>query len=170
MKEEIIVFSRKTGGGVFFDTGSYWVHFVQSCIGLNPIELNGQSEFKGPNNVDLTFEVYMLFSNDIRTDFLCSFERPFEATHWLQFEKARFRIRNFFRAALGDHSIVIDIKDADTQEIKKIVFSPQNYYINQLNFLLKVFEGEGKNIPLSQSGDRVKIMEKIYQRALLKNR
>ncbi|MFV9644347.1 MAG: Gfo/Idh/MocA family protein [Desulfobacterales bacterium] len=153
------------GGGAFFDMGSYWIQFIQSCIGPEIQEFSGKADFTRPNGVDLTFEAYIVLPNSVRADFLCSFERPFEANHWLEFEKARLRIRNFFRAALGDHVITIDIKHMDTNKIDKLSFPPQNYYFNQLNFFLNVIKGTEENIPLSQSYDRVKIMEDIYQKA-----
>ena len=150
------------GGGVFFDVGSYWIQFVQACIGLPPDTIEAHSDFDGPNGIDMTFEARMDFAQGVSAAFCCSFERAFEVTHWLQLENARMRIRNFFRPAFGNQAMAIDVHHLETGEREKIKFPPQNYYCNQLDFFLRVIEGKAKNIPLMQIRERVKLMEQIY--------
>ena len=155
-------FFPEKGGGVFFDNGPYWIQFVQSCIGLEPKSFEGISNFNGPNGTDWNFEGRMVFSDGVYAEFLASYELPYEAIHWLQFEKIKIRIRNFSRPAFGNYKLYIDNYHIDTGEKEKISFPSQNYYFNQLNFFLRVIEGKENNISLNSSRERVNIMEKIY--------
>ena len=160
--------SPEKGGGAFFDLGSYWLQFIQECIGLHPQSFYGKSDFSGPNGIDLTFEAVLEYANGVKSEFLCSFQRPFEANHWLEFEKSKVRIRNFFGPALGTHSMNIDIKEKDLDKTEKIVFSAQNYYVNQLKYFVKLIEGK-EHIDYFQYQERVRLMSDIYQLAYLES-
>lgn len=164
-EEDNYRFSPEKGGGVFFDVGTYWVQFIQSCVGLHPKSIRGRSDFRGPNGIDLTFEAWMDFQDGIRTEFLCSFERSFEASHWLKFKKTEIGIRNFLRPTIGKQMISIEIHHLGNNKRQQISFIPENYYCNQLNFFLRVIKGKEKSFPLVRSGERVRIMEDIYNAA-----
>ena len=156
------------GGGVFFDLGSYWVQFMQICLGLQPVSYDGQSDFDGPNGIDTTFEAVMNYQDGAQGTFLCSFELPYEATHLMYFDKARIRIRDFFRAAVGSHSISIDIKEEHKLGMDRIIFDSQNYYVNQLDSFLRTIIGDIEKPNMFEYKERVKIMEQVYRSALCK--
>lgn len=84
----------------------------------------------------------------------------------LELEKAHIKIQNFFRPLFGIQAMSIDIHHLEIGETEKIKFPVQNYYVNQLEFFLRVLEGREKNFPLSQTRERVKIMEDIYRMAI----
>jgi NDP-hexose-3-ketoreductase len=149
------------GGGAFFDLGTYWIQFVQICLGLQPDAIAAQAIFNKPDGVDVAFEALLRFSNGAIAEFDCSFDRPFEANHWLELEKAHIEIRNFFRPLFGIQAMSIDIHHLENGETEKIKFTVQNYYINQLEFFLEIVEGKKENIPLAQTRERIKIIQEI---------
>lgn len=156
-------FHKKMGGGVFYDSASYWIQFVQSIIHEQPLGIEGKSDFSGPNSIDDEFQAQMIFPGSMVANFHCSYNRPFEASHRIQFEEALIHIGNFFRPIFGKAKLIMDIIHKGEKE--RIVFPPQNYYINQLKFFASVIRGEIKNIPLSEYEVRVNLMESIYTTA-----
>nr|AAT37519.1 unknown [Prochloron didemni] len=162
-------FASEQGGGAFLDLGTYWIQLVQMSLGLQPDTIEAQCELNRPDGVDLIFEARLNFPQGSFTTFYCSFEHSFEAHHWIKFEKAQIKVRNFLRPMFGQ-SITLEICPVDTEEIEKFKFPAQNYYVNQLNFFSQVIAGKIENIPLIQSRDRVKLMEEIYNLAHQKYR
>lgn len=161
---------KALGGGAFWDEGPYWIQFIQYILGLQPKTYNGYSDFSGPDGCDWTFQASMAYKGGIHVDFTTSFEMPYEATHWLVFDKATVRISNFFRASMGNFKINIDIEALETGVKEKLSFEPQNYYVNQLDFFSHVLGGTMPNISLNQSTDRIRIMENIYMDAKKNNK
>jgi len=159
-------FSPEQGGGAFFDLGTYWIQLVQICLGLQPDVIAAQATLNKPGGVDVAFEARLGFSNGALAEFDCSFDRPFEANHCLELEKAHIKIRNFFRPLFGIQSMSLDVYNLDRGEREIIKFPVQNYYINQLEFFVQMLAGREQNLPLSQSRDRVKIVEAIHRVAI----
>ncbi len=153
------------GGGSFYDLAPYWIQFVQSILGLDTVSFEGKSDFSGPNSCDFTFSAKMRFGKDIEANFLASFEMPYEASHEILFEKGSIKIENFFRANMGKHKMSLNIEDRESGTAEEVGFPPQNYYINQLEFFSDVIKGDRKNIDIDESGERVKMMEAIYNNA-----
>lgn len=151
------------GGGSFNDLGCYWLQFLQKTVGLVPREYVGKSLFNGPNGCDLTFEAELHYADGFYAKVITSFERPYKASHTLYFEQATVTIHDFFRASLGNYKITIKIEKILGSE--KIVCEPQNYYANQLSFFYEVITGVKQNFPLSDSFERIKLSELIYQSA-----
>lgn len=154
--------SKTMGGGVFWDEAVYWLQFIQTFMGLAPIFIKGESEFSGPNGIDLSYKAQMRFEDNVHSFLSCSYENPYKYDHYVEFENAKLRIRNFLRPALGYHKMAIDIQDIDGLQIDRIEFLPQNYYENQLDFFIKVISKEIENIPLEKSFERIRLMEEIY--------
>jgi NDP-hexose-3-ketoreductase len=159
-------FSPEQGGGAFFDLGTYWIQLVQLCLGLQPDAIAAEAVFNKPDGVDLAFNARLDFPQGAIAEFDCSFERPFEANHWLELETAQIKIRNFFRPLFDIQAMSLDIQHLKTGETEKLKFPVQNYYVNQLDFFLRVLEGSAKNVSLSQTRERVKIMGEIYRVAI----
>lgn len=59
----------------------------------------------------------------------------------------------------------LDVHHLDTDETEKIKFPVQNYYVNQLEFFLRVIEVSEKKLHLSQARERVKLIKNIYNSA-----
>ncbi|WP_379128440.1 Gfo/Idh/MocA family oxidoreductase [Paenibacillus sp. sgz500958] len=156
-------FKPEYGGGCFIDECSYWLQFIQKAIGLKPQVMDGFSTFSGINQCDWTFNATLQYEDGVEVEFLGSFEMPNNATHWLEFEKANVRISGFFKPCYGDYKIVIQIENIEEGTTEKLVYSPQNYYVNQLQFFAEVIRGERDNIPLSESFERIATMNAIYE-------
>ncbi|MEK5466567.1 Gfo/Idh/MocA family oxidoreductase [Paenibacillus sp. FSL R7-0210] len=156
-------FKPEYGGGCFIDECSYWLQFIQKVIGLKPQTLDGFSTFSGVNQCDWTFHAALQYEGGVEAEFLGSFEMPNNATHWLEFERARVRISGFFKPCYGDYKIIIQVEHTEAGTTDRLVYSPQNYYVNQLKFLAEVLGGTRENIPLSESYERVATMNAIYE-------
>lgn len=154
-------FSREYGGGAFLDLGTYWIQLVQLCLGLEPNAIAAEATLNRPDGVDVACNVRLTFPQGAIAEFDCGFDRPFEANHWLELEKAHIKIRNFFRPLLGIQSLSLDVHHLDTGEKEMIKFPVQSYYVNQLEFFGQILEGKAQNFPLSQIRERVKIIEEI---------
>ncbi len=150
------------GGGVFYEEGLLWCEITQLCCGLDPIQFSGKSDFAGPNGIDATFEAKVIFADGVISELLCSYELPYAANHWLEFEEAQIKIRNFWKPCFGHLQINFDVTHTKTGKREKIFFEPENYYTNQIKYFLDVIEGKKNNIPLTLSRDRIILMEKIY--------
>jgi NDP-hexose-3-ketoreductase len=153
------------GGGCFFDLSPYWLQFIQVILGLEPDSYEGCSDFSGINRSDFAFAAQMRFRDGVAAEFAASFEQAYTANHELIFTQGRLRVENFFRANLGKHQIALQIENWESGATEVVAFPPQNYYLNQLEFLVKVVAGETANIDLEESGQRVKLMELIYRDA-----
>jgi NDP-hexose-3-ketoreductase len=153
------------GGGCFFDLSPYWLQFIQVILGLTPDSYEGRSDFSGINRSDFSFSAQMRFSDGVTAEFTASFERAYSANHELIFARGRLGLENFFRANLGRRQITLQIDNWESGATEVVAFPPQNYYLNQLEFLVKVVAGEAANIDLEESGRRVKLMELIYRDA-----
>jgi predicted dehydrogenase len=158
-------FKPEYGGGCFIDESSYWLQFIQRMLGLNPLSYEGRSDFAGYNGCDWTFHAQLNYPGDVEVEFLGSFEMPNNATHWLEFEDAEVKIHNFFKPCYGNYKIVVQIDNVKQGIKEKLEYAPQNYYVNQLDFFSSVIHGERNNIQLSESYERIKMMEMIYSSA-----
>ncbi len=158
-------FLPRRGSGVFHDVGPYWVQFVQHCAGLAVETVEGFSDFSGVNGVDTTFEAKMKLSGGVEAEFLGSFERPFCATHWLRFEAARARVRNFLQPRRGPYAVRLDVHDTHSGERSSSVCGPEDHYLRQLEFFSRVLTGEVENLPFALSRERTKIIEAVFDSA-----
>ncbi len=156
------------GGGAFYDLSCYWLQFLQFITDVAPVSYNGFSKFDGPNNCDWTFNACVKYSDGLESNFVASFELPYKVEHILEFEKAKVKVNDFFRACLGNYKITVTIENKDNEFKEKLTFDAQNYYVNQLMFLLDVINGNKENISLMQSYDRIRLMENIYRSAKVK--
>ncbi|MFC4101444.1 Gfo/Idh/MocA family protein [Paenibacillus xanthanilyticus] len=161
-------FYPELGGGVFRDEGPYWLQFVQAVAGLAPVTYEGRSDFAGPHGSDWRFDASLSLPSGAAASFHASFDEPYQATHWIELEQARIRVKDFFRARLGRFKITLDILGYDDTRIGKIEFEPQNYYENQLTFFADVIAGRRPGVPDAQVQERTRLFEAIYQSAAAK--
>jgi NDP-hexose-3-ketoreductase len=153
------------GGGVFYDLGSYWLQLTQKLTSVNDASCKGISRFNGPNGCDWSFEASLRTKAVVVSMFEGSFEKPYQASHEIIFESGKIVMNNVFGGNLGHHRLKLKISDHDkgTEETRE--FEPQNYYESQLNFFADVILGKRKNIPLSETLERIELMERIYSSA-----
>jgi len=156
-------FSRPLGGGAFFDLGVYWVQFLQRCIGLHGYRSAARAERAAPDGVDLSFAARLEFPNGQRCELSCSFERAFAANHRLTFEQAQVTVGNFLRPTFGLQALWLDIEQPGRTD--KLRFPAQNYYAAQLEFFIRVIEGEAEPEPLADVRERVAALAAIYGQA-----
>ncbi len=155
----------RPGSGVFHDVGSYWLQFVQLCAGLSATAVEGVSEFSGAGGVDTTFEAQLELSNGVETEFLGSFERPYRATHWLRFERARVRIRNFLQPRPGPYAVRLDVHDTQTGERSSTICGPEDHYLRQLEAFARLVAGPVEGRQLAASRERTEVMAAVYASA-----
>ena len=153
------------GGGVFIHDAVYWLQFVQKCIGLNPNNINAYSKFDGPGGIELSLDARMDYSNGLFSTFSCSWKKPFKAKHSLKFENAEVIIPNFLKPSFGISKFKIEIKDLKSNS-EFIEFIPQDYYVNQLNYIYNsIINKENSRGLFELSVERIVIMEKLYKKA-----
>ncbi|MCD1257608.1 Gfo/Idh/MocA family oxidoreductase [Paenibacillus athensensis] len=153
------------GGGSFYDLGCYWLQFLQSTVGLEPVAYEGRSAFAGLNGCDWTFDTELRYESGLTARLTTSFEQAYKASHTLHFEAATVTVVDFFRANLGPYAITLKIEDRTTGATSKWVSPPQHYYQNQLLFFSDVLDGIRDNVPLTASLERIRLQELIYQSA-----
>jgi len=153
------------GGSVFFEEGLLWCHLTQICLGLEPLDFDTQCDFNGPNGGDHIFQTKLTFQNGVTSELFCSYAHPYQADHFINFEKAEIKIKNFWRPTFGFQKLKMEINNFNSVENEDYVFESQNYFFNQLNFFIDVIEKKKKNIPIHESFERIELMEKIYNKA-----
>ena len=153
------------GGSVFFDEGLLWCHLTQLCIGLHPVAFDAHCDFNGPHGGDHTFQASLTFPNGVTSAVFCSLAHPYQADHVLEFEKAVVTVKNFWRPTFGKQKLTVEIAQPNAPEAVRRVFEPQNYFSNQLAFFSDVIQGKTDNVPITDSLERIKIMEKIFHSA-----
>lgn len=119
---------KNLGGGVFLDQSSYWLQFIQTLVGLDfkkyQVIVN---EYRNDVDWDVCCEGKI---GNVDIQFEASYDKKYEVSHELLFERATLKVKNFFRAAMGNFKITVEICEGD--KISKQIFQPQNYYYNQL--------------------------------------
>jgi predicted dehydrogenase len=154
-------FNPASGGGIFWDVASYWLQFLQKCIGSNPFFATGRSLFDGPNGIDQDFYAEIEFNNHIKSTLFCSLRYPFIAQHTIEFENGKIVIGNFLRPAIRKSTLPICLIDNNNCK-KVIIFKPECYYTNQLSFFIDIINGRKKNYTFDFILDRINTIENIY--------
>ncbi len=161
--------SPDMGGVCFYDVGSYWLQFVQCLLGLDFKKLTAHSEFNGPNGCDWSFIAGLTYENGVEIQLEASFEKPYRASHTLEFEKGRLIVKDFFRCIYNNVKFYMEEEDYNSGVKNKIVFPPQNFYANQLAFFCDVMDCKRENADFGESIERVRVMENIFKSALQSN-
>ncbi|MFC0114321.1 Gfo/Idh/MocA family protein [Kibdelosporangium aridum] len=141
------------GGGIFFDTASYWLQAVQSTVGLDGASGEGESAFDGPNGTDTSFEARLKWADGTQATLDCSIGQKHVAEVEFFFESASVRVRNLLRPVAVPLPLNLSIKGERT-EIRS--FPPVGYYDAQLD---RLFTTE------DSAGERVALMAGIYAAA-----
>lgn len=160
--------SSQMGGGCFWDLGSYWAQFIQYILSFDIKSYTAYSDFDGPNNCDWNFRADILHKNGVKIHLSTSFEKPYQIEHILKFDTGKLVIEDFFKCRFHNVEFIIKEYDFSKDICNEILFSPQNFYINQLQFFSNALQGNISNIDFNDSIERIELMEKIYSLALNK--
>jgi predicted dehydrogenase len=151
------------GGGIFFDTASYWLQAVQGVAGLNGGPGIGRSTFDGPNGVDRQFHAELTADNGVTAVLDAQLGEPHVAEHEFVFDRAAIRLRQFLRPTVGALPLNLVIQPADgVRQVR--AFAPIAYYDRQLENLRTLLAG-GRAAAAAAAADfssRIASMSAIY--------
>jgi predicted dehydrogenase len=133
------------GGGIFFDSASYWLQAVQSTVGLAGASGTGESAFDGPNGTDTSFRASLTWTDDREATLDCSVGEKHVAEVEFFFESASVRVRNLLRPVAAALPLNLAIRGAQT-EIRS--FPPIGYYDAQLDRLFTALDAPGERVAL----------------------
>lgn len=160
------------GGGCLWDLGCYWLQFLQLFTRLDQTELEGRSQFDGPNGCDWTFQAQATLRDGVKAEALLSFEQPYACRHVLHFEQATVTINDFFRCNLGFYKLKFKIvpvrRNGSDIEVQQRMFEPANYYVNQLHTFVRDVQQHQPGQPneqLDEAADRIRALSTLYQSA-----
>jgi predicted dehydrogenase len=148
------------GGGIFYDAASYWLQAVQATIGLEPVRVEGRSDFDGPNGVDRSFEASLRWATGVEATLTADVGEQHVSDHVFTFERATVKLRNFLRPVVGavPLNLVVTPTDGDRQVIS---FPAISYYARQLARIL-----DSTTDDLAAATPRIALMERIHSDAL----
>jgi predicted dehydrogenase len=150
------------GGSVFFEEGVLWCQITQKYFGLNPLSFDSHCDFNGPFGGDHQFEAHLRFPDNVESCLYCSYDDPYEANHWFEFDHATLLVKNFWRPTFGFVNLKIEIQPNLFRK-EYIVFKQQNYFYNQLVSFYKNYNNVLENRFLNESFERIRLMEHIYK-------
>lgn len=160
------------GGGCLWDLGCYWLQFLQLFTRLDQTELEGRSQFDGPNGCDWTFHAHATLRDGIQAEAVLSFEQPYACRHVLHFEQATLTINDFFRCNLGFYKLkfkIVPLRHSGVEtEVQQRIFEPANYYVNQLHTFVRDVQQHQPgqpNEPLAEATDRIRALTTLYRSA-----
>ncbi|MEK5027634.1 Gfo/Idh/MocA family protein [Paenibacillus sp. FSL M7-1046] len=150
---------KSKGGGAFADLGCYWLQFVENIVGLQHVQISGQSQFDGPDGCDWTFQASLKYDSGLDAECLISFELPYRASHTLYFDQTVLTVPDFLRPLKGFYPMKIrhDLPD-DRSTVQD--FEPMNYYVNQLRAFVEIMDGT-REAGLERSLERVTLQARM---------
>ena len=154
------------GGGIFLDSATYWLHAVQTTVGLAGAHGSGRSEFDGPNGVDRSFAALLSWDNGVESVLECEVGEGHAAEHEFTFAAASVRVRGFLRPTAGALPLNLLIRRSDGTK-KVHGFEPVSYYERQLDRIraIVITGSGGDEVELTAAGERVAVTDAIYRRA-----
>ena len=154
------------GGGIFLDSATYWLHAVQTTVGLAGAHGSGRSAFGGPNGVDRSFEAVLGWDNGVESVLECEVGDGHTAEHEFTFAAASVRVRGFLRPIAGALPLNLLIRPSDGT-VKVHGFEPISYYERQLDRIRAIVStgSGGDEVQLTAAGERVAMTDAIYRRA-----
>jgi len=157
------------GGGIFYDSASYWLQALQATVGLDePLEVSGSSDFDGPNGVDYSFHAAIRWPSGTKAVLNCNFGEQHTADHIFTFDQAVIKARNFLRPMAGPVPVNLVVVPT-TGDRKVLAFPATSYYESQLTRILGTppdhTEDGAAGDDLVAAGARVRLMAEIYAAA-----
>lgn len=151
------------GGGVFRDEVVHGLLLAQKLFAGEPERMEGSGTFDA-RGIDRAFRGRLHFPEG-SAELICSWERHFIARHRLVYEAAVVEVRNFLRPYFGRLPLPVHVLDHDGALLERVVLEPACYFTDQLAFMAAVIAGERPNHPWSETVQRTRWMEAVYQAA-----
>lgn len=150
------------GGGIFFDSSSYWLQAVQAVCGLAEATGTGHSDFCGPNGVDTSFRSRLTWQDGRECVLDCCFDAKHIAQHEFVFERAVARLRHFLLPIAGPAPLNVVVRaDDSTREV--LSFPPVAYYELQFGRVRELLtSGASDRDGESAAVERIRLMAAIY--------
>jgi predicted dehydrogenase len=150
------------GGGIFFDSASYWLQALQSTAGIDGVTGTGKSAFDGPHGADTSFHAALRSADGWEATLTCEVGDRHAGEVEFVFETASVRIRNLFRPIAGALPLNLAIRheSGDTQ-IRS--FAAVSYYDAQLDRIHGLFSCAGDELAAARA--RIDLMVQIYAAA-----
>jgi predicted dehydrogenase len=147
------------GGGIFYDSASYWLQALQATVGLDEVEASGSSDFDGPNGVDHSFRATLQWPDGAEAVLDCTFGDQHVADHVFTFDQAVIKVRNFLRPMAG--AVPVNLVIVPTTGDRKVIgFPAASYYETQLTRILGSSADD-----LELAAPRIALMAEIYAAA-----
>jgi predicted dehydrogenase len=164
-KDDSYRFKKECGGSVFWDESFLWSHLLQHVGVIELDKIEAQIKFNEPNGIDVEFQSNIQMVNGLKSEALFSYQRPFEFTHWLYFDKMEIKLRNFIRPLFGNVPVIIHISNQSgfTKEVK---IEYEDCFKNQLEFFCEMLQGKKNNRPISEITERIEFQDRIYSKAM----
>jgi predicted dehydrogenase len=148
------------GGGIFYDSASYWLQALQATVGLDDdLGASGSSDFDGPNGVDYSFRATLQWPEGAEAVLECNFADQHVADHVFTFDHAVIKVRNFLRPMAGAVPVNLLIIPTDGER-KVLGFPAASYYDTQLTRILDSSEDD-----LELATPRIALMGEIHAAA-----
>ncbi|WNV85498.1 Gfo/Idh/MocA family oxidoreductase [Umezawaea sp. Da 62-37] len=153
------------GGGIFYDTASYWLQAVQATVGLTGAAGTGESAFDGPNGVDRSFRAGLSWEGGRTANLRCQVGEPHVATHEFAFDLATVTLRNFLLPVRGAVPVNLVVRRADgAREV--IGFPAGSYYAEQLKAIGSWLAGGPPwGGELTAAAERIAVMTAVRRNA-----
>ncbi|MET1074633.1 MAG: Gfo/Idh/MocA family oxidoreductase [Umezawaea sp.] len=153
------------GGGIFYDTASYWLQAIQATVGLTGVTGTGESAFDGPNGVDRSLRATLSWPDGRTASLRCQVGGHHVATHEFVFDLATVTLRNFLLPVRGAVPLNLVVRRADGGR-EVIRFPATSYYTEQLKAVGGWLAGGppwGGELPAA--AERIAVMTAVHRSA-----
>ena len=148
------------GGGSIWDVGCYPISYARTAVGENPLEVFGW-QVTGPTGIDETFVGQMRFTNDILTQFDCSFVIPFHSFMEILGSEATLNIPKPFKPVIDEKIYLTRGDKTETIKIKG-----QELYIGEVEDMADaILLGRDPRISLDDSRANVAVISALLESA-----
>ena len=148
------------GGGSIWDIGCYPISYTRTVIGENPLEVFGW-QVTSPSGVDETFVGQMRFSNNVITQFDCSFVLPFHSFMEIVGSEATLNIPSPFKPTSNPK--IYRTRDGKTESIQ---IRGQELYLGEVEDMADaILLGKQPRISLDDSRTNVQVITALLKSA-----
>ena len=159
-EEDIRLLDPAMGGGSIWDVGCYPISYARTVIGTNPLDVFGW-QVTGPTGIDETFVGQMRFSEDILTQFDCSFVIPSHTFMEIVGSEGTLNIPTPFKPNKNEKIYLTRGDKTETIKIKG-----QELYLGEVEDMADaILLGREPRISLEDSRANVKVITSLLESA-----
>ncbi|HKG53840.1 MAG TPA: Gfo/Idh/MocA family oxidoreductase [Anaerolineales bacterium] len=159
-EEDIRLLDPAMGGGSIWDVGCYPISYARTVIGTNPLDVFGW-QVTGPTGIDETFVGQMRFSEDILTQFDCSFVIPSHTFMEIVGSEGTLNIPTPFKPNENEKIYLTRGDKTETIKIKG-----QELYLGEVEDMADaILLGREPRISLEDSRANVKVITSLLESA-----